>query len=137
MLSRRTILPFTNTFCGFLPVLSVCLITLGASRGYRDGYGRYATLGEEKGRQRPRLTERRGKATEFEREWRVGELRGKRALLRQTRPLDFRSGTDSEEHSSGAVSRRPPTQKVRINATRLFVNYHVTDAKGPENASRA
>ena len=50
------------------------------------------------------------------------ELRGKRALLRQTRPLDFRSGTDSEEHSSGAVSRRPPTQKVRINATRLFVN---------------
>ena len=51
------------------------------------------------------------------------ELRGKRALLRQTRPLDFRSGTDSEEHSSGAVSRRPPTQKVRINATRLFVNF--------------
>ena len=42
-----------ETFCGFLPVLSVCLITLGASRGYRDGYGRYATLGEEKGRQRP------------------------------------------------------------------------------------
>ena len=44
-----------ETFCGFLPVLSVCLITLGASRGYRDGYGRYATLGEEKGRQRPLL----------------------------------------------------------------------------------